>query len=62
MGIRRKLNIIIARLEPLSEKHGIVKFLKNADHAKTLTGFVRDLDTAVTDYQVGTAEAASLTV
>ena len=60
IGFRRKLDSIIAKLKPLSERHGIVKFLKNANHAKTLNGFVRDLDTAVTDYQVcATIDAAS---
>ena len=50
---------IIAKLRPLSERHGIVKFLRNADYAKALNGFVRDLDTAVTDYQVCAADTTS---
>ena len=58
LAVRRKLVRTITRLKPLSKQHGIVKFLKNADHAKTLNGFVRDLDTAVTDYQVCAADAA----
>ena len=58
----RKLDSIITKLGPLSERHGIVKFLRNADYAKTLNGFVRDLDTAVTDYQVCAADAASRAV
>lgn len=49
----------MAKLSPLSEQHGIVKFLKNADYAKTLNGFVRDLASAVTDYQVCAVDAAS---
>ena len=46
------------KLRPLSERHGIVKFLKNVGHAKTLNSSVRDLDIAVTDYQVCAADAA----
>jgi hypothetical protein len=49
--IRRKLAGIIAKLGPLSE-HGVLRFLKNVDHANTLNGFVQDLAYAVTDYQV----------
>ena len=52
LSIHRKLARIIAKLEPLSKKHGIAKFLKNADHASILNGFVQDLAYAVTDYQV----------
>ena len=50
--ICRKLNGIVAKLGPLSEQHGLLKFLKNADHANTLNGFVQDLAYAVTDHQV----------
>ena len=53
---------MIEKLKPLSEKHGIVKFLRNADYAKTLNGFVRDLDTAVTDYQVCAADTTTCAV
>ena len=42
----------MAKLEPLSEQRGLLKFLKNVDHANTLNGFVQDLARAVTDYQV----------
>ena len=40
------------KLKPLSEQHGLAKFLKNVDHADTLGGFVQDLSYAITDYQV----------
>lgn len=50
--VHRALVGVIAKLNPLSEQHGIAKFLKNADHANTLNGFVQDLAYAVTDYQV----------
>ena len=43
------------KLEPLSDKHAIVRFLCNVDHAKALAGFVQELANAVTDYQVRTA-------
>ena len=48
----RKLAGIIAKLRPLSEQRGLLKFLKNVDHANILNGFVQDLAYAVTDYQV----------
>ena len=47
------------KLEPLSDQHAIVRFLRNADNAGTLTGFVQELANAVADYQV---RAAGLTV
>ena len=50
--VYRKLAGIIAKLEPLSKQHGVVKFFKNADNADILNGFVQDLAYAVTDYQV----------
>ena len=40
------------KLEPLSEQHALLKFLRNVDNAKTLTGFVQELADAVIDYQV----------
>ena len=49
---RRKLVKIVGNLEPLSQEHGLLKFLKNADHVGTLNGFVQDLAYAVADYQV----------
>ena len=48
----RKLAGIIAELEPLSEQHGVSKFLNNVEHANILNGFIQDLAYAVTDYQV----------
>ena len=48
----RKLVRIITELRPLSEQHGLAKFLKNDDHANRLNGFVQDLAYAVADYQV----------
>ena len=50
--VHRKLVGIIIKLGPLSEQHGLRRFLKNVDHANTLSGFVQDLDYAVMDYQV----------
>jgi len=43
---------VLKRLEPLSEQHGLLKFLRNEDHAGSLNGFVQDVAQAVTDYQV----------
>lgn len=48
----RKLEGIIMKLQPLIEQHVLVGFLHNVDNAKTLTGFVRELADAITDYQV----------
>ena len=48
----RKLEGVIAKLEPLSDQHALVRFLRNVDNAKTLTGFVQELANAITDYQV----------
>ena len=48
----RKLEGVIAKLEPLSDQHGLIGFLRNIDNAKTLTGFVQELADAITDYQV----------
>ena len=39
-------------LEPLSEQHTLLKFLRNVDNSKMLTGFVQELANAITDYQV----------
>ena len=47
--------MVLMKLEPLSDKHAIVRFLRNVDHAKALTGFVQDLANAITDYQVRAA-------
>ena len=56
LAIHRRLTGIIAELRPLSEQHGLVKFLKNAEHANALNGFVQDLAYAVMDYQVCSAD------
>ena len=40
------------KLEPLSDQHGLKRFLHNIDNSKTLSGFVQELADAVTDYQV----------
>ena len=48
----RKLDGVITKLEPLSDQHALVRFLRNVDNAKTLTGFVQELADAITDYQV----------
>ena len=58
MTVRRKLARIIVNLEPLSQEHGLLKFLKNADRVDTLNGFVQDLAYAITDYQVCVANLA----
>jgi hypothetical protein len=52
LAIHRRLTGIITELTPLSEKNGLVKFLKNADYANTLNGLVQNLAYAITDYQV----------
>ena len=53
--VRRKLARTVGKLEPLSKEHGLLKFLKNADRANALNGFVEDLAYAITDYQVRAA-------
>jgi len=40
------------KFEPLTEQHALIGFLPNAENAKLLTGFVRELADAITDYQV----------
>ena len=42
----------MAKLEPLSDQHALVRFINNVDDANTLTGFVQELEYAITDYQV----------
>jgi hypothetical protein len=56
----RNLERVIAKLEPLSGQHGLVGFLRSADNAKTLTGFVQELADAVTDYQVRAADPTAI--
>ena len=48
----RKLEGVIAKLQPLSEQQAIIGFLRNINNAKTLIGFVQELADAITDYQV----------
>jgi hypothetical protein len=48
----RKLERVLAKLEPQSDQHAFLGFLRNVDDAKALTGCVEDLFNAVTDYQV----------
>lgn len=51
--------MIFAKLAPLSEQPGIVKSLKNVDHADSSKGFAQDSAYVVTDYQVrGTPSVA----
>ena len=52
----RNLEGIIAKLEPLSNQHGLVRFLRGVDNAKTLTGLVEELADAITDYRVRVAD------
>ena len=51
----RKLEGVVVKLEPLSDQHVLVRFLRNVDNAKTLTRFVQELADAITDYQVRAA-------
>lgn len=51
-GIHRKLTRIFDGLKTLSEQHDLVMFLKNADNADALNGFVQSLADAIADYQV----------
>jgi len=48
----RKLERVIAKLEPLSKQHVLIGFLHNADDAKVLAGLVQELANAIMDYQV----------
>ena len=52
MTVRRRLARVVGNLDPLSQEPGLLKFLKNADRADTLNGFVQDLAYGITDYQV----------
>ena len=51
----RKLDGVIVKLEPLSEQHVLVGFLRNVDNTKILNGLIRELADAITDYQVWVA-------
>ena len=48
----RKLEQVIAKLEPLSKQVVLVRFLHNVDDAKALTGLIQELADAITTYQV----------
>ena len=50
--ILRRLDGVIANLKPFSEEHALLKFLRNVDNAKTLSGFVQELADAIIYYQV----------
>jgi len=47
-----KLDGVVAKLKPLTKQRVLVKFLRNADNAKVVSGFVQDLADAVGYYQV----------
>jgi len=48
----RKLDGVITKLEPLAEENALLKFIRNVNNAKILSGFVRELADAVEYYQV----------
>jgi hypothetical protein len=48
----RRLDGVIAKLGPLGGEPGLLKFLRNVDNAKILSGFVQELADAVEYYQV----------
>lgn len=48
----RRLDGVIKKLEPLAEQHALLKFLRNVDNAKLLTGLAQEIANAITDYQV----------
>jgi hypothetical protein len=48
----RRLDGVISKLGPLGEEPGLLKFLRNVDNAKILSGFVQELADAVEYYQV----------
>jgi hypothetical protein len=50
--ICRRLADVVVQLEPLSEQNGLLRFLRNGDHAASLSGFVQNIAYAITDYQV----------
>jgi hypothetical protein len=53
---------IVAKLGPLAEQHGLMRFLKNVDHANILNGFVKELAYAIADYQVWRANSIAAAV
>ena len=52
LDIHRRLMEILEKLEPLSEQNGLLRFLRNEDHAGLLNGLVQDISRVITDYQV----------
>ena len=56
-GFHRKLAGIVAKLSPLDEQYGLLKFLQDVDHVNILNGFVKELAHAITDYQVRDADS-----
>ena len=44
--------MVIKKLEPLSEEHALLRFIRNIDNAKALSGLVQELADAITYYQV----------
>jgi len=47
--------VVTAKLEPLSEQHAFLKFLRNIENTRILNGFVQELADAITGYQVRVA-------
>ena len=43
---------VLESMEPLSEKNGLLRFLRSEDHVGLLNGLIQDIAQAVTDYQV----------
>ena len=52
----------MAKLGPLSEQYGLLRFLKNVDHANTLNGFIQELAYAITDYQACVTNPTAWTI
>lgn len=48
----RKLEGVVAELEPLSKKYALFNSFSDVDKARALAGFIQELTSAITDYQV----------
>ena len=48
----RTLDGVITKLEPLTDEHVLLRFIRNVDNAEVLSGFVQELADAVEYYQV----------
>jgi len=48
----RMLDGVTTKLEPLTDEHVLLRFIRNVDNAKVLSGFVQELADAVEYYQV----------